>query len=99
MFYYWSNLVARSFKSLHHIEGPFSSSPGARYPCPLWECTPSQSWKLLPKICRFSRYKLLPNRRGTVAGFGMAPSSRRAEGDGGGGRHAWGQGNRLDGDN
>ena len=42
-------------------------------------------------------YKLLPNRRGTVAGFGMAPASRRAtnDRDNGGGRHAWGQGQRL----
>lgn len=43
-------------------------------------------------------YKYFPNRRGGVAGFGMAPSSRRRPEDqaaAGGGRHAWGQGNTL----
>lgn len=45
----------------------------------------------------FYRYKLLPNRSGGVSGFGMPPASRRpADAAGGGGRHAWGQGRRLD---
>ncbi|CAH1780366.1 unnamed protein product [Owenia fusiformis] len=43
-------------------------------------------------------YKYFPNRRGGVAGFGMAPQSRRQERDDNGGRHAWGTGNQLGGD-
>lgn len=39
-------------------------------------------------------YKYFPNRRGGVAGFGMAPQSRRQEGQNQG-RHAWGQGRPL----
>jgi hypothetical protein len=56
------------------------------------------TWKDMLVFCR---YKLLPNRRGGVSGFGMPPASRRAVGDGdaGGGRHAWGEGHRLDADN
>ena len=42
------------------------------------------------------RYKYFPNRRGGVAGFGMAAASRRRPDDnGGGGRHAWGAGHQL----
>lgn len=44
-------------------------------------------------------YKYLPNRRGGVSGFGQAPQARRADPDpapGGGNRHNWGAGNRLD---
>lgn len=44
-----------------------------------------------------SRYQYFPNERGTVSGFGAAPSSRRDQGGGGAGRHAWGQGNQLGG--
>jgi len=41
-------------------------------------------------------YKYFPNRRGGVAGFGMAPASRRQQGDDRNqGRHQWGQGNVL----
>ncbi|XP_029927329.1 derlin-1 isoform X2 [Myripristis murdjan] len=46
-------------------------------------------------------YRLLPNRRGGVSGFGVPPSRRPAPqdqaggGGGGGGRHNWGQGFRL----
>ncbi|KAK7114158.1 derlin-1-like [Littorina saxatilis] len=43
-------------------------------------------------------YKYFPNRRGGVAGFGMAPASRRQPGNDGGGRHNWGQGNPLGND-
>lgn len=43
-------------------------------------------------------YRYLPNRRGGVAGFGMAPSSRRTQEGGAQQRHAWGQGQQL-GDN
>lgn len=44
-------------------------------------------------------YKLLPNRRGGVSGFGQPPGSRRQNDDGdGGGWHQWGQGRRLDDD-
>ncbi|KAL8589941.1 Derlin 1 [Nucella lapillus] len=44
-------------------------------------------------------YKYFPNRQGGVAGFGMAPASRRRpdEDNGGGGRHNWGQGQQLGG--
>ena len=44
------------------------------------------------------RYKYFPNRRGGVAGFGMAPSSRRQPDQGQGqnqGRHNWGTGHNL----
>lgn len=41
-------------------------------------------------------YKYFPNRQGGVAGFGMAPASRRRPDDnGGGGRHHWGGGQVL----
>jgi len=42
-------------------------------------------------------YKYFPNRRGGVAGFGMAPASRRRpdEDQGDNRRHAWGRGNTL----
>ncbi|XP_068613580.1 derlin-1 [Brachionichthys hirsutus] len=43
-------------------------------------------------------YRYFPNRRGGVAGFGVAPTRRPAaqeQAGGGGGRHSWGQGNRL----
>lgn len=42
-------------------------------------------------------YRLLPNRRGGVAGFGVAPASRRTQ-DQGDQRHAWGRGQQLGGD-
>lgn len=53
---------------------------------------------LIPSYTTSLRYKLLPNRRGGVSGFGMPPASRRTAGDGdaGGGRHDWGQGRRLE---
>ncbi|KAK3086143.1 hypothetical protein FSP39_014209 [Pinctada imbricata] len=44
-------------------------------------------------------YKYFPNRSGGVSGFGMAPSSRRREGENNDGRrHQWGQGQQLGGD-
>lgn len=44
-------------------------------------------------------YKWFPNRRGGVAGFGMAPSSRRQQQDDGNPvRHRWGTGQQLGGD-
>ncbi|XP_052818817.1 derlin-1-like [Mya arenaria] len=44
-------------------------------------------------------YKYFPNRRGAMAGFGQAPSSRRRpdDNDNRGGGHGWGGGNRLGG--
>ncbi|XP_046843371.1 derlin-1-like [Xenia sp. Carnegie-2017] len=42
-------------------------------------------------------YRLLPNARASVSGFGVPPASRRAA-DAGGGRHTWGQGRRLNDD-
>lgn len=57
---------------------------------------------LKPLFPPLSRYRLFPNRRGGVSGFGVPPSRRPAAqeqaGGGGGGRHNWGQGFRL-GDN
>lgn len=41
-------------------------------------------------------YSLLPNRRGGVAGFGVAPASRRVQ-DPDNRRHDWGQGQQLGG--
>lgn len=44
-------------------------------------------------------YKLLPNRRAGVSGFGMPPASRAPNNDRDrGGRHAWGDGRRLEDD-
>lgn len=44
-------------------------------------------------------YHWLPNRRGGVAGFGVAPTQRREQQNGqqGGGRHNWGHGQQLGG--
>lgn len=42
-------------------------------------------------------YTYLPNRRGGVAGFGMAPTSRRTQDPNADQRHAWGRGNQLGG--
>ncbi|XP_070767642.1 derlin-1 isoform X2 [Enoplosus armatus] len=46
-------------------------------------------------------YRYFPNRRGGVSGFGVPPSRPAAQEPvrgGGGGRHNWGQGNRLGGE-
>ncbi|XP_013421634.1 derlin-1-like, partial [Lingula anatina] len=42
-------------------------------------------------------YKWFPNRRGGVAGFGMAPESRRRDDGGAGGGRPWGRGQQLGG--
>jgi derlin-1 len=53
-----------------------------------------RQWLTTPEFL----YRYFPNRRGGVAGFGMAPSNRRQQPDNNaaaGGRHGWGAGNRL----
>ena len=47
-------------------------------------------------LCLY-RYRYLPNRRGGVAGFGQAPTGRRADGGNQGG-HRWGGGGHRLGD-
>lgn len=44
-------------------------------------------------------YRYFPNRRGGVAGFGMAPASRRRQDDNQELHHRWGRGRTLGGDN
>lgn len=45
-------------------------------------------------------YKYFPNRRGGISGFGQAPATRRAAENQNNqdGRHRWGRGNHLGGD-